>query len=379
MVRHDSNSSAPRLQRRQWLHHRITASQHNSRAHTAQRRIIINRTRNFNSNFSISGFERSSLSLKRFQPRTINAYRRALYNFCAWVKSSRVAYNAIGTPSVGRIDAWLSLYFQWLQRHGGSFSAASLTVSAVAAFRPSARRNLPLAKSELSGWRAITISKQHPPLSWPLACAIAHQLALTGYSRAAVGALLSFDCLLRVSELTRLKPSDIIEGDEADPRIEPFVTVRLRRTKTGINQSVRIFEPEVSRLIVQLKRFTPQSETLLAGMGANNFRRRFKTACAELGLSSQYVPHSLRHGGATRLWIMGKEASTIKVRGRWKSLDSCERYLQVAESVIGILCAPQSTIATARTIARGIVKSIANASARYAATHATTATAAAGT
>lgn len=150
-----------------------------------------------------------------------------------------------------------------------------------------------------------------------------------------------------------------------------------------MNQSVRILSPDVAKLVLRLKAVTLPSDTLLAGMSSESFRRLFKKTCSLLGLSDRYVPHSLRHGGATRLWIMGKEISTIKTRGRWKSLDSCERYLQVAESVIGVHRAPSATVKLANMIATNVLKSISDASFQYAASHSKTAagsaTAAAGT
>jgi len=38
--------------------------------------------------------------------------------------------------------------------------------------------------------------------------------------------------------------------------------------------------------------------------------------CRELGLSAAYVPHSLRHGGATRLHMAGVPLDDILMRGR---------------------------------------------------------------
>src|SRR5690349_2648427 len=43
----------------------------------------------------------------------------------------------------------------------------------------------------------------------------------------------------------------------------------------------------------------------------------FKSTCAALGLSERYVPHSLRHGGATRLHLQGVSIEDILLRGRW--------------------------------------------------------------
>ena len=59
------------------------------------------------------------------------------------------------------------------------------------------------------------------------------------------------------------------------------------------------------------------------------FRSRFKAACATLGLSPLYVPHSLRHGAATRdHFERNISMEDILLRGRWASSKSARRYIQ---------------------------------------------------
>jgi hypothetical protein len=52
----------------------------------------------------------------------------------------------------------------------------------------------------------------------------------------------------------------------------------------------------------------------------------FKAALVGLGLASEYVCLSLRHGAASRDAAMDV-VEEIAVRGRWRSLDSLCRYL----------------------------------------------------
>ena len=46
-----------------------------------------------------------------------------------------------------------------------------------------------------------------------------------------------------------------------------------------------------------------------------------------------YVPHSFRHGGATHAYLSGSTVEQIKIRGRWKSLDSLNTYIQTARAL----------------------------------------------
>ena len=71
------------------------------------------------------------------------------------------------------------------------------------------------------------------------------------------------------------------------------------------------------------------------------FRSQLHRACARLGLSGSYVPHSLRHGGATKLFIHKWPIADIKHRGRWKEFETCEHYVQDGQAAIGDIAAPR--------------------------------------
>ena len=83
----------------------------------------------------------------------------------------------------------------------------------------------------------------------------------------------------------------------------------------------------------------------------------FKRACSHLGLSSEYVVHSLRHGGATHLhFVDAVTIEDIKLRGRWKSLESAAHYIQSGRARELEMVVPQVVYdAGARAIADGLV------------------------
>jgi integrase len=58
-------------------------------------------------------------------------------------------------------------------------------------------------------------------------------------------------------------------------------------------------------------------------------------AAALLGLGAiPFVPHSFRHGGATRDYMRGCSIEQIKLHGRWKSLESARRYIQQGPALL---------------------------------------------
>jgi len=85
-------------------------------------------------------------------------------------------------------------------------------------------------------------------------------------------------------------------------------------------------------------------------LSASQFRRFFKVALADLGLSPFYVPHSLRHGGATHDYVLGLTLEESMVRGRWVSTKSARRYVQMGRSLLLSLEVPAWLPAVAKTL-----------------------------
>ncbi len=123
-----------------------------------------------------------------------------------------------------------------------------------------------------------------------------------GYPEHGLAMLLQFDCLLRLSELVGLKREDVVfEGDPRYPREFKGCLLCLRHTKTGSDQSVTVEDPDVLRLLREHCADLQPSDRVF-DFRADQYRRVFKRVAASLSLSPRYVPHSCRHGGATRLW-----------------------------------------------------------------------------
>jgi integrase len=112
------------------------------------------------------------------------------------------------------------------------------------------------------------------------------------------------------------------------------------KTKTGVNQFVVLKNNDVAALLRQVVSATP-AKGLLFPFSPNDFRKAFKSACRDLGLSSLYVPHSLRHGAATRDHMRGVSVEDILERGRWASTKSARRYIQSGQALLLATQVPQ--------------------------------------
>jgi integrase len=218
---------------------------------------------------------------------------------------------------------------------------------------PRMRLLLPRSRLAMRGWANMEPGTSYPPLTWELACAIAAHVSRKSsfLAKMAIGILLAFDCFLRVSELVNLRREDIVfAGDErignlvGESKTEKSATtvmVVIRKAKTGKSQWVELFDPVLIDLLRGLVKITKPGDFLFP-MSTNLFRREFKTVCTGLGLSSLYVPHSLRHGGATRYKHLLKwTIESVMHRGRWASSKSARLYIQAGIAMAMSVAVPK--------------------------------------
>lgn len=284
----------------------------------------------------------SSLSLREsaVTPTTLRTYRKNMINF---LKFARLTYPIFLTLGVRRLDSLLAAYIERLHSQGSPFDYASHAVHGVAFHRPELRgpMSLPTARQCLRGWARTRTTTSHPPLTWELTVVLAATMAKAGNHGPAVAILLAFDCYLRVGELTRLRCCDIVQP--LDPRMgsgHTAMALRLPKTKTGLNQWVSINNTDVTALLVtwmqhQHHDFSQQSIRLVFPFSPSHLRSLLHSTKEKLGLgATPYVPHSLRHGGATRDYLHGASIEHVMYRGRWQSMVSARRYIQTGRALL---------------------------------------------
>jgi integrase len=291
-------------------------------------------------------------------PSTLIKYKRAVGEFLVWADEYKIT-----VTSVERMDDALTEYFHDLYEtnDGAGKGVAAATLYGVQKFMPRIKGQLLTAEMALRGWNRKHPAVSYPPLTWELAVVIAVQLVRHGLLHHGIGVLLAFDCFLRIGELVGLRRSDV--ADDGDARMgsgHRRMMLRLRQTKTGVNQWVEVESTEVQWLVRQLVRSCATAETKLFGFTAYHFRSRFKDICRELGLLSSYVPHSLRHGGATRWHLQGKSIEDILLRGRWASNKSARRYVQAGRAMLLTVQVPRSIAAVGGTLAANLLQSLSS-------------------
>jgi integrase len=234
----------------------------------------------------------------------------------------------------------LAEYIQSSYDHHTPFTYASHALHAVVYHRPDLKLYLFIARQCLRGWERIRHSVSHPPLTWEMTVVISCTLCQSGFHGPAVALLLGFDCYLRVSELTSLRKRDIVMPSDARMgQADKGMAVILPKTKTGPNQSVTVQNERVATILCHWMqspslRSAPLS-ALVFPFSPDWLRRLMHNACGSLGVSHiPYVPHSLRHGGATHDFLLTNSIEHVQFRGRWKSMESSRRYIQTARAML---------------------------------------------
>lgn len=298
-----------------------------------------------------SAYPRLPLQDLALAPASLSAYNRQLTSFLRYSRLTRPLFRTL-PPS--QLDHLLAVYIQHVfdsaeaddQQRRGGFSYAALALHAVVYHRPDVRPLLLTSRQCLNGYEHMRATQSHPPLTWELTVVFACVMANSGYHAQAVGTLLAFDCYLRVGELTRLRRRDIVMPN--DPRMGRAATgmaVCLYRTKTGLNQSVTLQNPVVAQLLVRWidsLHLPPHSTARVFDFDDASLRRLMRNASLLLGLgATPYVPHSLRHGGATHDFLLGRGIAHVQFRGRWQSMESSRRYIQTTRALLAQHHVPQ--------------------------------------
>jgi hypothetical protein len=226
-------------------------------------------------------------------------------------------------------------YFELYDGTGSGRGEANNAVFGLIMLRPRLKTMLPLSRQALKGWQKEHPGKSWPPLSWYLTVLIAIQMARGGQHDMAVATLVMFDALLRITEAVHLTRADVaVEGDlRLSGVFRGKMGLRLAKAKTGKNQWAEIFNPDVRKLLMTRLVKCGNATDRVFGFSATNYRLVFKSVMLSLGLKG-YVPHSLRHGGATHLHMLDWSVDDILIRGRWVAHKSARIYIQSGRALL---------------------------------------------
>ena len=256
---------------------------------------------------------------------TQEKYASALAKFWRWLTDQ-----ALHPVQTYEYDDCLELYINDLFVRGGGRmrSLASLTYAALLRRHPRLKGCLRASFAALKSWARAAPSSSYKPLPWGAVLLMVRFCENRGWWIAATALVVAFKGLLRVGELLRLRAADVyFKGSE--------VVLRLMETKTGKDQPVRIGDTGVIWALRWLLSSLPRG-ALLFEIPYYRLRAQFKTALQQIGLPPHaFVLHSLRHGGATEAFLAGMPLDNVAHLGRWRSLTTARRYVQLGAALLG--------------------------------------------
>lgn len=265
-------------------------------------------------------------------PATADRYAEAVAEFMSWADAVGVIGSAgIQALSLADIDEALA---EWVGFVHGAWLGRRQQTAVNGVFgliheHPRLRDALPTARRALKAWKRECPASPHPPLGPDVMALIALEMAIAGDWRACAQTVVGFHCLLRISELAGLTAADVGLPNDAAVSGASHTRVmylRLRQTKTGREQHVTVPDANASDFVRWAMAGLAGSDALFIGAAA--YRKRLAMSCARLRLPVSYVPHSLRHGGATHMYNSGVPLQSILIAGRWKQHQSAAHYVQ---------------------------------------------------
>ena len=307
---------------------------------------------------SVGGDDSRVLIFAAMTRETQRRYARAAVAFAAWLLDQPPTVRSLP------MDTALCHFVHSCFARGLPRSVAANAVYGVQTAMGGVRGTLVDSTRALKGWERLEPSVQRPPLLWELAVAVAVRLARARHLSAAIAVLLAFDCYLRIGELLAVRVCDVALPRDSRSGVVDQCIIALPRTKTGTNQSVVVRHPHITSLLsvlVRVRRRVDGDGALVFALSQARFRSLFTRACAALGLSAPYTPHSLRHGGATHDYVRGVPIADIMARGRWRGQQSAARYIQSGRAQLLATRVPAEVMRRAGALAMDVHRAVVRA------------------
>jgi hypothetical protein len=304
------------------------------------------------------------IRLNRLKPSSQAQYVAALGVFDRTTRSLGLA----APQTAEELDAQLEAFAEHVFTEKGGAGRQTVACARLACIwlNPALRYLLPRSRavSDLNAWNraAGRTVHRHPPLTWPLVCVLAKRMTTAGLAAVAVAVMLSFDCALRIREVSALRVSDVREISAVDARLlradAPELVLTIRDPKTSQHdseQSVFVLNRAMTDLLrewVAGRRAAGASDDeLLFGYNRWQLSYAFDREARRLGTSTRFTWHSLRHGAATLLFMSGWSTAEVMHHGRWVSERSAWRYQQAGRAVVAAHGAPPALVQEGERIA----------------------------
>ena len=250
-------------------------------------------------------------------PKTLERYATRVQRFRAELEGGKVPF----PRTIRELDAELASAVSEMWWKGAPKGWAADLLSGVQHFVPWSRKKLVESWRLYGAWNRKEYPDRAPPMDRRLALAVAARFWARGYLRGAATVLLGFHCYVRTGELLGLRKLSVAIGKDGTG------VVSLGMTKGRRVEMVTIDDPTLGLVLKKVLEKVADGERVV-GMEEREFRRVFKEALEELGVSElRYKPYSLRRGGATEDFRLHGRLDRALLRGRWKGHTAARQYI----------------------------------------------------
>ena len=230
------------------------------------------------------------------------------------------------------IDSTMATYMDFLcYDRQVSPSMGALVMFGMLCLFPRLRGKLALTARSMKAWSKLAITSEGGPVPEEIIFLIAVTMIAQGHLPHGVWVLLQYDIYGREQDVENLWDADML-WDGSKLALQFGVAARGSSSKTGVNQGNIVRRALVTDLMLGMRSalrgdVVRRRQHRLFGISSAEFRKVWHACCFFLGVSFAGAPHCIRHSGPSEDIDRGRsDLETVRRRGRWKVLDSVQRY-----------------------------------------------------
>lgn len=279
---------------------------------------------------------RRHLRFAGISERTLRIYKREVAFFFHYFD-----LHGVSLPrSFAKLDAEVAEYINHLYQEDEAISRAGWLLSGLKRLYPRVRRELAISQQWYNNWCRSHTPHRAMPLTWPIVPAFVGLCLDQKWYHLALLLLTGFIFFLRLGEILALETADF-----AVDLSEGTVLIRIAASKTSplAQQSLVHHDATLASLTSSLLQLLPPAGRVWP-FTATYFRTCFKALTSFFDLGPfNFVPYSIRRGGATYFYIRLGSLDQVVTRGRWKDIATARIYLDDARATLVRMSLPTST------------------------------------
>lgn len=256
------------------------------------------------------------------------AWSKRVRTFLSDVKKNDTPFETFQQRDAALADYMADLCF--LERSG--YSAGVQLLAGFCHFFPEHRGQLPLSSRAVSSWLRLASPLEGGPVAPEALGLMALGMVRAGMFQSALVLLLSFDAFFRSHDAFGICKGDL----NYDGKLFSIAVGRRDRgasAKTGTDQGVVLDRTWLGWLLWFWQQDLVVGESFWS-LDASRYRKDWGSMQRALGLEGIGPAHSVRHSGPALQAMQGRRSlEEIRRRGRWKSLNSVQRYTKAHKLV----------------------------------------------